>query len=48
MKEKIVGHLGEIDDYWKICPTHHTSLYSVDRDTLDTKTVKILTIGKGY
>lgn len=48
MKQEIEGLLGKIDHYWKIVPTHHTASYSVEKEIVDVKSVKVLTISKHH
>ena len=48
MKQESEGLLGKIDHYWEIIPTHHTPSYSVDRESSDNRTVKVLTLSKHH
>ncbi|PWN65986.1 leucine-rich repeat domain-containing protein [Chryseobacterium oncorhynchi] len=48
MEQDVVGLLGKMDDYWEMISTHHTPSYSVNKETFDNKTVKVLTLSKHH
>ncbi|AZA83424.1 hypothetical protein C1637_21135 [Chryseobacterium lactis] len=47
-EEEPDGLYGNLKDYWEMVPTHHTPVYSVDKEIPDTTSVKVLTISKNH